>query len=114
MTIFVTDRWSGDGGAAPAQTVELRSTQAPLVIPTEEVQAFGGWTRWTDIDTPDGPSEVEARGWSAWLGLTCANPLAIDCRRKGDGAYWFETGEKVTCDVSTGFRCVKNVKKAAK
>jgi hypothetical protein len=62
------------------------------------------WSAWRSLTSPR-PNDTELTDWHRGGTFQCENPATIDCRRKSDGVPWHQTGEKVTCEVATGFRC---------
>jgi hypothetical protein len=70
-------------------------------------KAPGAWTPWLDRDDPEGGGDGEHLSEFVSAGQVCAKPLAAQCRRVSDKAYWVKTGENYTCSPSAGGVCNK-------
>lgn len=92
------------------------------------------WTPWINGDSPGGGGplgggDFETVGYdNAWedgrvgrvtkkleaMGITCTNPLKIECREARSGVPWFRAGDdtkfpsRMNCEASRGLACVAN------
>lgn len=62
------------------------------------------WTGWLDRDNASGSGDWETLNLLAADGLTCSNPVGIQCQTTS-GVDWTSAGEVYTCSVSSGGIC---------
>ncbi|KAK3108253.1 hypothetical protein FSP39_004202 [Pinctada imbricata] len=65
------------------------------------------WTYWMNVDTPlagDGDEEIYSalRVYNTF----CDGPVEIECRQAGTKVEASLTGQRLTCDLDTGLRCL--------
>jgi hypothetical protein len=81
---------------------KVGSTTILLYVGVDAAQV--AWTSWLNADNPcDG--DLERLSFFARKGLSCPQPLAIDCRTTS-GKNWTEAGHVYRCDVSRGGFCI--------
>ncbi len=61
------------------------------------------WTPWLNRDNPGGKGDYETKQAFVKSGKACADPLAVECRRRDGRA---EARQRVTCNRSEGARCL--------
>ncbi|XP_067650638.1 mucin-5AC-like [Haliotis asinina] len=79
-------------------------TAGPSVQPT--IQPECHWTNWINVDKPTtGDGDVESILKLRTTNTFCAHPVSIECREASSKTPAMEFGQKVTCDLTTGFTC---------
>ncbi|XP_048245023.1 mucin-5AC-like isoform X2 [Haliotis rufescens] len=79
-------------------------TAGPSVQPT--IQPECHWTNWINVDKPTtGDGDIESILKLRTTNSFCAHPLSIECREVSTKTTAMEYGQKVSCDLTTGFTC---------
>lgn len=63
------------------------------------------WTNWLNTDRPSGNGDYQTIKGLSEQGLVCSEPLKIECRTANLKTEWWQTGEELTCNTSTGHVC---------
>ncbi|HEX8701994.1 MAG TPA: hypothetical protein VF815_24405 [Myxococcaceae bacterium] len=77
--------------ATTARTIEV----APSPVPAAT------WTGWLYRDEPGGSGDWETLSDFVAMGMSCSNPIAIECRTRHSHVNWTLTGENYSCSLST-------------
>ena len=60
-----------------------------------------------NVDTPlSGDGDVETLSALRVYNTFCDSPVEVACREVGTGVDSIATGQRVTCDLGTGLRCL--------
>ena len=85
----------------PAVTPTVSPTLRPMVVQPE-----CHWTNWINVDSPTtGDGDHELLSEIRKTNKLCSLPIQIECRAVTSHKTAHQTGETVTCDVTTGFTC---------
>lgn len=88
------------------ETVEKElGSRSEALLSEKNISTYGTWTQWMNRDTPAQGGDQETLLAAIFNDISCVKPLAVECRRVGDGALAQDTGETVTCNTASGFRC---------
>jgi hypothetical protein len=83
-----------------AQAAAVACGQAPAMVPAPAPAPMpsGNWSVWLNRDDPGASADYE------WLSfpndsVPCAQPMAVECRVRGDQRDWRQTGQRYKCAI---------------